>query len=1674
MVDLLESWQIRPVAVTGHSSGEIAAAYCSGTLSHTSAIQIAYYRGLVAEKVSAKRSGQGTMMAVAMSEEAIAPYLKDAMSRTGSIISVGCVNAPRNVTITGDVLAIEALKQILDDLGIFTKKLQVAVAYHSHHMKDIAGEYVASLEAVSSQILSPDKTLRPAAMFSSVTGERSGSKEVGKAAYWARNLLSKVRFSESLSRMVEYLLEERELSNASGEAIILEIGPHAALQRPVRDTVKSVPGSKNFHYESTLMRDTASDLNLAKCIGRIRCRGCFIDLTDVSSPNVPKAKFRSLSDLPAYQFNHSQSYWTESRISKSFRFREYGRHELLGVRETDWNPLQPKWRNVIRLKEHPWIRDHKFGGQGLYPAAGMLVMAVEACRQLAAAEIEPSGYQLNNISFPAGFAINPDSETVEAQLHFFPHRAGNQQVTGWDFQIFAHVNNMWTETCVGTITIELRPFAGLEKDRLEALDLSELLRGGFANSWEKLNSSQFYEDLRACGYELGPTFQALEELRFTRDGQATAKIACDNWTQKVKSYPEISQHVIHPTDLDAIFQSSIAAYSKDSPLVVPVLIPTKLKSLWISGDMVNRKQGREIRILTKTEYRGYREADFSMGAVGGDDHLQILIQGFQQTSLGDQATNAEENPARSCFTTCWRPDFKLLQNAEIEDLCHIAVDPDSIPLFDLVDRQELVTLYYMEKALKEIPQNDVDIIPPHLKKYMSWMKHQWDPILLEKLRKIHPENEKLFGGKATREEFLSKFVKESPEGKLLVTVGNNVVPIITGELDALELLFGGDNMLNEYYTSAPFTACFKRLTAYIDIIAHENPALNVLEVGAGTGSLTGSVLKSLTNYTDRSDGQDDIPRLQHYTFTDISPGFFVDAKRKFAKYSNLMTYSTLNLENDPLTQGFQPAQFDIVIASLVLHATANIKRTLQNIRQILKPGGKLILFEPSAPRAARMSFVFGLLPGWWLSEEKEREWSPLLNDDGWHKALQENGFSGVDINLPDQHKQYKTFSGFISTAVDSQAVEINQPSVIVVAEESRAQQSLAKDIQKTLEHRKIDVTILPPQQFFCHDVYNKQCISLLETDSIFFEDISEENWKSFKTSVNSALGMLWVTRGCTLSASDPSRSLVTGLGRAMRCENLDTHFVELALESESSNEKVVSHIIKVYEQSLLPHKGLLESEYMEQNGRLCIARVAEATSPNLRIHNATKQRQPKFQNLRFEPDRPLELKIGFPGVLESLYFDDDAAHCHQLGGTEVEIEVKAVGINFKDVLIALGQISSSTIGYECSGIVARSGSESEFQVGERVCACTPSGSYKTFVRTDASAVIRIPNSMPFNTAAGIPTVFATAYYSLVVLANIQQGESVLIHSGAGGVGQAAIQVCQRLGAEIFTTVGTEEKRELLKNLYNIPDDHIYSSRNTDFARTLMSIKKSGIDVVLNSLSGNGQRASWTCVAPLGRFIELTKSEMESSRKGLAMGPFLNNVSFHSVSLDIVMIRAKPLMRRIMSGVAELFEGHHLVSVPQPVHVYPLAELKSALRYMQGGKSNGKVVIEMRNSDEIMVLPSRRPTYLFDSNATYVIAGGLGGLGRSIVEWMADRKARYFCLLSRSGSSSNHAAKDFIQKMKAGGVHILAPRCDITKGKEVEAAIKEAVQTMPSIKGCFQGSMILKVNKYQSKIFPSPY
>jgi acyl transferase domain-containing protein len=359
LFELLSSWGITPAAVVGHSSGEVAAAYAAGGLSRGSAWKVAFYRGVVASWLAKSGREPEAMMSVSLSEAAIDPFLRQLGPEDGHI-SIGCINSPQNITLSGSLKQIDALATMLEREHVSVRKLKVNVAYHSQSMKEVASIYEMLIGNLKAGRLSSEMPL----MYSTVTGKLIPPEELTNSEYWIRNMVSPVQFLQAVnqisSRSSRKLAKKLKASEQNiAVDYLLELGPHATLKAPLMDILKGNGTSDNVSYNSMLVRGRSAVDTALGAAGSLYCMGYPVDLARINVPDNKESPPCMLTSLPAYPWNHSRKYWIESRLSEGFRFRKFPHHELLGTPASDWNPLEARWGNTITLSENQWIKDHK-------------------------------------------------------------------------------------------------------------------------------------------------------------------------------------------------------------------------------------------------------------------------------------------------------------------------------------------------------------------------------------------------------------------------------------------------------------------------------------------------------------------------------------------------------------------------------------------------------------------------------------------------------------------------------------------------------------------------------------------------------------------------------------------------------------------------------------------------------------------------------------------------------------------------------------------------------------------------------------------------------------------------------------------------------------------------------------------------------------------------------------------------------------------------------------------------------------------------------------------------------------------------------------------------------------------------------------------------------------------
>lgn len=1210
LTNLLGSWDIFPTAVTSHSSGEIAAAYATNVLSFEEALGVAYFRGELTLKHQKLHSLAGGMLATAIGPEDVEKYISDT---PGGTVVVACVNSPSSITLSGDLAALDEVASRLQKDDIFARKLKVPMAYHSHHMSHISQEYIDQLQSI---LPLPKKTWGDAATFvSPVTGDKITSPSTLAPKHWARNMTHPVLFSQAFDKMC---FEEEGTSNVD---MVVEIGAHSTLAGPIRQILKA--RNTELPYVSCLKRPDNAVETMQDVACALIARGYPVNLKAVNSPFGVEGQL--VTDLPSYPWNHTKRFWVEPRISRDQRYKKFPPHELLGTPINGGNALIPTWRNFIRLSEIEWLKDHQIDGSVVFPGAGYIASAIEAVRLLTdPSEATIQGYKLRDIDIMNAMVIPDSVFGLETQLSLQSCSDKHLDHDGWyEFKLCSLTSGgSWIKHCKGFVTADTDDRSKARTAELtrkvetprDDTYLQQGLGSAEDTSATKVDIEALFSGLRDRGIYHGPEFQNLIDSRTAGQRAITnfaiAKIACTE-----------HDYVLHPTTLDSVLQASFSSLPKEMDKDVMVL-PRFIRSLTVPKSL-KRQGGDKLQAfseLVKADKRGYTSNIAIAAATPEPEDDNSTFPNFlQMHGFFGQAvprrTDDSSQEAGICSKSCWELD--ILHNVPADLRASLA-----IPLaeHEVETERKLVRVSYnfICEAMAELRGQDPEAFEWHHKRMYDWMKTVVQDGHNGKLGAGSQSWSKTSKGLKTM--LADELNAQNAAGRLTVRVGRNLAAIIRGEITPLELMMEG-NLLNQFYMDheALKTRSYKHLSTIAELYAIKNPGANVLEIGAGTGGATTTVLEG---FGTRGDGTGSI--LGHYTFTDISPGFFEAARSKFAVWSSLMDFKKLDIEVNPLEQGFTNGTYDLIVAASCLHATKNLNTTMSHVRQLLKPGGTLLLIEATADRLEGQ-LIFGTLPGWWLGEEPERQMSPNASLEMWKRVLSEVGFTGVDFDVPDyEEPDFQSARVMLSRATTT----VQCPFSIVVPssqQPSGERTAWLREVSDAIA----SLTGKSPSIVSLEDVEAWQdtvCIFTAEMEAPFVDGMDETAFDQLKKLLNQSSGLVWLSCGGLVDATEPSFGATDGLIRTMRQEDAGKRWIRLDFEKDASpwSSDKIQHVVHVLQQSFdaTLDPADVEWEYAVKDSLLQVPRtypdkIQDALSKNLAV-DLPPESQPFHQ-----PGRPL-------------------------------------------------------------------------------------------------------------------------------------------------------------------------------------------------------------------------------------------------------------------------------------------------------------------------------------------------------------------------------------------------------------------------------------------------------------------
>ena len=1483
LVDLLDAFGVKAQMVLGHSSGEIAAAYAAGILSHIDALRVSYCRSFISSFCNQVITTKGAMLSVGLSEDNVLPLLRGTQK---GIVSLACVNSPSSTTISGDEAAIAEIQEKLDHLGIFNRKLKVDTAYHSHHMRKVADLYLSSLGIIE------ERPIRVGTTFVSTVTAAEKTAFFG-SAYWVENLVSKVRFCDALQTYCRMQLSNSQSTMVHDRHILIEVGPHTILGGPIRQSITQGFEEFDHVYIPTLVRNRNALQSILELVGKLFEHGYAVNL-DVAMALSSERRPRLIRDLPTYPWDHSNTYWHESRLSKNHRLRPHPYHDLLGTQIPSSTSLEPSWRHLVGVENLPWLAEHVIDDLVIFPGAGYICMAIEAIRQATHDTQTILKFILTDVIFLKALVIPPAPATVEIQLSL---RTRQCALLLWhEFRIFAFSpDETWHEHCHGLIRTELasHKIDSHQHDLGEGTELADKELSGAINarSLYKLNSETIYTQLRSNGNHYGPHFAAINELELN-ELRAIGHVNVPD-VRCIMPAKYMEPHIIHPTTLDALMHSSLPLYARryGPGSIMPVAVGGITVSAAISST-----PGTTLTVSTTLTPNGIRSAmadisvfiaDWGIGQEPMVVVSQVELRGFGTVWTGNLDSLATRN---MCYQMNWAPDVDYI-----------------------LDR--------------------VDVRPRSL---------------------------------ATQE--------------------------------------------------------------YLKHLSFKRSSMTVLEIEAGVGRTCISILQDLNDQT--------LLPIKRYDFTDLSPDLFELAQDTLGSWSDLVYYKTLNIQQDPVLQGFSDHAYDLIIAGSSLEAKSNLDTVLMNIHQLLKPEGRFIV----------------------LTEIRSQK----LNE-----VVRQCSFTSNELTVDHWNRP--------GTIIVSKPVAANSSPLIshveIIVEESL--NAFATDVSLVLGNRGFQTSLATWETY----LYKSETIYVILDDgqTPVLRNSASNRFMQIAKLLRGKTNVFWISAHDDINAAfNPAKGIVIGLARCARAENDALRFITFDVQQAiksclpallHSIADVISNSFNVASQS----DQLDEVEYTYRNDTVFIPRLVPDVQMNTWMSQAAGK--PIFEAVSYcQPQRALKLNMNTPGSVESLHFIYDDSVLASLDPTMVEIAVKSHGLTSKDFKNLVGDKSSLSI-CEFAGTITAVGSKASnrFQVGNRVCGWSYNkSSLASRIQIPGQNIAHLPDSIPLAIGAVIPVSFMSAHYMLVELANLQRGQTILVHGAAKDIGRAALTIGNHVGAYIFAIVSSVSEKDELVKRSKLSSTQIFIDGQSYKKNVSRLTRGNGVDVILNTSAVGSVLDPWDCISFSGICLQLDQLDAGPAQH-LRIPRLEKNITFKLFDLTTLIVHRPQELDMLLGKIMPVIELDSLVPY-QPMSIMSIADVGSVFDATRTLNHNGKMVFQADEDTRVNILntnyfQSRLGRYGLETEGTYIVAGGMGDLGQKVCHLMVSRGAKHIVVLSRSPLS--HEKSGAIQenlRLILPDLMIYAITCDISDLSKVqEVAYKLEEKGLPPVKGVVHSAAVLQVS-----------
>ncbi|RDW61769.1 uncharacterized protein DSM5745_10441 [Aspergillus mulundensis] len=1613
LLQLLHAAGVSLHAVVGHSSGEIAAAHAAGFLSATDAIRIAYYRGMCSRYAQGPNGEKGAMLAVGTS-------LADAEELCGEPefegrITVAAVNSATSVTLSGDADVIVLAKEVLDEENKFARLLVVDKAYHSHHMVSASDRYLALLQNVQMSIHQPSDTAPR--WYSSVTGNEVtwDQAENLAAAYWNDNLVNRVRYTDAVECAVE--------SNGPFD-ITVELGPHPALRGPTLQNLQDL-GQPSPVYTPTLRRGANGVEAMADCLGALwqTLPIASLDLAQYDTfVRDDDTKPKLLKDLPSYAWDHDQVYWYEPRVWKATRSRKMPSHPLLGVQCPDGVEQEFRWRNFLTPRELPWLLDHRIQGQIVFPGAGYVCAAVEAAKAMSSSDaVSIRLVELLDIAIPQALVFTNESASVETLVSItnivHEHKGSNNMLTA----NFAFYSAVGRESTVMTRNAAGRLRVTYGEPSVHALPKQ---RPSLAGDMVDVPSERFYNSLESLGYGYTGPFRALTNLR-RKHGVTTGSIL-QQPSQETESL------TIRPATLDAAIQTVLLARSfpGDGELW-RLQVPRGVRRI-VVNPMLCEVADASVEtafpadcVLAQAD--GVEtEGDIDIYSPDGQ-YTMARIEGMQAVPV-EAATAETDRPFFSGVV--WR---------------HVSPDDEAAPFlgratadnYELAYVMERVAAFYLKQLHLSFPDDDAARHKGPYIGLLNFASHITKTVAAGEHRYARPEWVEDSQDLIMRE---SQRFPENVDLALMHIIAEHIVDAVRGDSHILEHLTK-NNMLARYYEEAMGMRYYiEHLGRVVGLLGHRYPHMKILEIGeiclvltlaqmmetdltpgAGTGAATKQALNNLGG------------SFSSYTFTDISSGFFDNARELFG-LQDKMRFQVLDIEKDLISQEFPEHSYDLVIASFVLHATSTLKSSLNNVRRLLKPGGYLILLEVSNPDVARLGYIFGSLPGWWLGAEDGRVLSPCVTNAEWDRLLRETGFSGIDTVTSDVDSLPFPASTIVSQALDSTVEFLRDPpragstprlldnatvEIAVLGGVSERMKAVREEILHQLTLRFGSVSAVDSLE----DLQSNPelipsgalTLNLSDLDAPIFKDLTTASLAGIKLLYEQSRYVLWVTEDSRGGNAYHHQSL--GLGRSMAVEirHVQSQFLDLDVVTTKSASTIISALLRFLLVNVSESSDRAQELLWSTEPELAIVQGKEMI-PRVKLNHDANTR---YNATRRPISEPINIRAG-NGVIEVARTSSG--------------RYSVVQSSIPSPASTLAVAGKKRIRVDTSSLnpIPLTGNDSLYLFAGIILSTREK--VMGFATTSAS-IVDVPDTwiMPVEGDVGPSLSDALSHILIRSILTLVSDGGVLIVIGEH---QPLTEMLQRHASirgirVIFIASGEAPGIKPMMPSAQVtfhPQAHIRTIRNA-----LPSIPVSVLDMGLDSGEGGilwGQLRS--ALHPDSTFEKLS---------AILDRP----VRYTSSDVAAQVIRAMSSLQRCQASATPADSQIKDLTI-QEVPGLP-ADSQSPLQ-----------LIDWTRPETVTALARSVGEYpLIKSDKTYWLVGLTGSLGLSLCRWLVQHGARNIVLTSRNPNIDGEALMEIVG---CSGARVEIYPGDVTDPTSLRAVYDRINSTLPSIAGVAQGAMVL--------------